>query len=204
MLRVGATAPPTFALLPHAIKRFRGRNPGTKLVIHTLPVEEIAEHILVGDIDLGLTSATIDEPQIHSVPNGRTKIVCVVHAEHRFAQMDVIAPTDLAEETVISFGSQTNAGRLLDAAFADAGQERDVQIEINLSIAAARLVAARLGVALVDALVHWGNFDNLVVRSFHPDIHLDILLNTNLALPISRFVREFTRDVQAALRSMRQ
>lgn len=150
LLRIAASAPPTFALLPRAVERFGKRNPGTRIVLHTLPAEEIGERILIGDIDLGLTMAEITEPQVRSTVIGRTEIVAVMLADSPLAARPLITPHDLAGETVISYGAHPSAGRLLDRVFHEAGIERVAQIEITLSIAAAPLVAHGLGVAVVD------------------------------------------------------
>lgn len=199
LLRIAASTPPTFALLPHAMERFRKRNPGTRLVVHTLPAEEIGERIVIGDIDLGLTMATISEPQVRSTVIGTTEIVAVMRSDSPLAAREAITPQDLTGETMISYGPQPHAGRLLDRIFLEAGLERAAQIEVTLSITAAPLVARGLGVAVVDGLMPWRHFGDLAVRPFRPRQQLSIILSSSTALPQSRFVREFSRDLQAAL-----
>ncbi|MCG8354096.1 MAG: hypothetical protein MI920_00855, partial [Kiloniellales bacterium] len=76
---------------------------------------------------------------------------------------------------------------------------RQTQIEITMSIGAAPLVQRGLGVALVDGLVPWENFGNLVVRPFVPRAAMDIVVGTSTVLPKSRFVHEFGRDLEAAV-----
>jgi DNA-binding transcriptional LysR family regulator len=202
LLRIAASAPPTFALLPCAIERFRKRNPGMRLVIHTLPAEEISEHILIGDIDLGLTMIAITEPQIRSTLIGTTEIIAVMRPDSRLAALEVLTPRDFSNETMISYGPQPFAGRMLDRVFNEAGLQRVPQIEITLSIAALPLVARGLGVALVDGLMPWHSFGDLIVRPFRPRLTLDIALTTSTALPRSRFIREFSRDLQAAVSAL--
>jgi DNA-binding transcriptional LysR family regulator len=199
LLRIAASAPPTFALLPAAAERFRRRNPGTRLVLQTLPAEEIGERLLIGDIDLSLTMTEIPEPQVRSETIGHAEIVALMRADSPLTALEVVTPPDLAEQTLISYGSGPPVGRMLDQAFVDCGCSRELHIEIMLSIAAAPLVARGLGVALVDGLIPWANFGELVVRPFRPRSALDIVLTTSTTLPKSRFVREFARDLQAAL-----
>jgi DNA-binding transcriptional LysR family regulator len=202
LLRVAASAPPTFALLPIAARRFRRRNPGTRLVLQTLPAEEITEHILIGDIDLGLTMSTLSEPEIRNEVVGRAEIVALMRPGSPLAGKDVVTPADLAEETLITYGRQTTAGKVLLRAFQELGEVYDPQIEISLSIASAPLVAAGLGVALVDGLIPWASFGDLVVRPFWPRAALDIVLVSSITLPQSRFAREFARDIQAAIHDL--
>ncbi|AZO41603.1 LysR family transcriptional regulator [Mesorhizobium sp. M7D.F.Ca.US.005.01.1.1] len=199
LLRIAASAPPTFALLPAATRRFRRRNPGARLVLQTLPAEEIAERILTGDIDLGLTMTTLPEPHIRNEVVGAADIIALILPESPLAVLKTITPTDLAQQTLISYGMNTPAGQMLARVFQEQGPIYDPQIEISLSIAAAPLVSAGLGVALVDGLVPWAQFGHLKVLPFQPRSALDIVLVTSTTLPQSRFGREFARDIQAAI-----
>lgn len=202
LLRVAASAPPTFALLPVAAQRFRRRNPEARLVLQTLPADEIAEHILIGDVDFGLTMRTLPEPQIRNEIVGRAAIVALMRPDSPLAEEEVVTPADLAEEALITYGPQTSAGQMLMRAFHEAGQVYDPQIEINLSVAAAPLVETGLGVALVDGLIPWAGFGSLAVRPFRPALALDVVLSSSTALPRSRFTREFARNIRAAIHDM--
>jgi DNA-binding transcriptional LysR family regulator len=202
LLRIAASAPPTFALLPAAARRFRRRNPGARLVLQTLPAAEIAERILIGDIDLGLTMTTLPEPQICNTIVGTADIVALVLPESPLAMLKAIWPADLTGQTLISYGASTPAGQMLARVFQEQGCVCDPQIEISLSIAAAPLVSAGLGVALVDGLVPWANLANLKMLPFLPRSALDVVLVTSTTLPQSRFGREFARDIQAAIHDL--
>jgi len=201
-LRIGASGPPTFALLPIAAERFRKRNPNVELEIQTLPAAEVAERVVIGEIDLGLTMVTLAVPQIRCQVSGSAQVVAVLLRSSRLAKKAQIEPHDLINETVISYGSKPVVGQLLDQAFRQAGLARKAQIEITLSIAALPLVQRGLGIALVDSLVPWAGFSDLIVKPFKPTVDLDVVLVTNPTLPGSRFTREFARDVQAAITSL--
>jgi len=202
LLRIAASAPPTFALLPAAISRFRRRNPGTRLVLRTLPAEEVSERLLIGDIDLSITMTAILQPNVRSETIGHAEFVVLMHRDSPLAALDVVRPEDLADQSLISYGSTPAVGRMLDQQFEKCGLKRDVHIEVMLSISAAPLVAQGLGVALVDGLVPWQDLWPLLVRPFRPRSLFDIYLGTNIILPQSRFIREFTRDLQATLATL--
>ena len=198
-MRIAASAPATFGLLPAATERFRRRNPGIRLDLTTLPAEEICERIVIGDIDLGLTMVAFDQPGIRSEIIGSAENVVLIPRRSPLAKLERIGPLDLQGQTLISYASNTQAGRALDRVFLAAGHKREPQIEITLSIAAAPLVQRGLGVALVGGLVPWDSFWKLAVRPFVPSTALDIVVGTSTVLPTSRFVREFTRDLKAAI-----
>lgn len=103
---------------------------------------------------------------------------------------------------MISYSAQTPAGKLLDQAFREAGVQPQVQIEVSLSIAALPLVQHGLGIALVDGLVPWRDFGDLVVRPFQPDVLLEIVLSRSALRPQTRFGREYARDLRAAVAAL--
>jgi DNA-binding transcriptional LysR family regulator len=198
-LRIGASGPPTVALFPFAAERFRKRNPGVELQIQTLPAEEVAEKLVVGEIDVGLTMVAISMPQVRCDVLGTAQIVVVMSGSCKLRNKPEVWPADLAEETLISYGSKPTIGQLLDITFQQAGLKRKTHIEISMSISAMPLVQRGLGVALVDGLVPRVGFSDLIVRPFRPMISQDIVLSTNSSLPGSRFGREFSRDVKASI-----
>ena len=199
LLRIGASAPPTFALLPGAIGRFQARNPEVKLIVRTLPAEELSEKIAVGEVDLGLTLSTIRAPMVRTELLRASPVVALLHPGSALTALPHVTPQDLQGQRLISYGSHADVGPPLDQAFERAGFTRRVHVEITPSIAAVPLVRAGLGVALVDGLMPWGDFPGLVTRPFLPQVLMSLSLVTNGSRPPARFVREFTRDVRACV-----
>lgn len=199
LLRLAASAPASFSILPAAIERFSKRNPAVRLIVHTIPAEEIAQRIVIGDIDLALTMAIPSEPSIHCAILGSTNIVCVMHRDSPLVRLAEVTPQHLVGYHLISYSSRPPPGRILDAAYEKAGVRREPHIEITMSVTAAPLVQRNLGVALVDGLVPWKIFDNLVVRPFKPAAELPIVLLSSSAWAPSRFTKEFGRDIRATL-----
>ncbi len=199
LLRVAASAPASFSILPAAIQRFTRRNPKVRLVVHTLPAEEISERIVIGDIDLALTMTAVPEPSIRSEFLGSADIVCVMHRDCPLARLPEITPELLREQVLISYGSEPPQGRLLDAVFEKQGMRREPHIQITMSITAAPLLQRNLGVALVDGLVPWRIYEKLVVRPFRPAAKFPIVLLSSAAWAPSRFTKEFGRDIRASL-----
>ena len=202
LLRVGASAPPTFALLPYATERFRLRNPGLRVALQTLPAEAIDERIVLGDIDLGVSMRWSAEAQVRCESIGKAGIVALMRADSPLAGLQVVKPPDLVGQPLISYDVQTAPGKLLEQAFRDAGVQPQVQIEVTLSIAALPLVQQGLGIALVDGLVPWRNFGDLVVRPFQPAVVMDIVLSRSGLRPQTRYGREYARDLRAAVTAL--
>lgn len=202
LLRVGASAPPTFALLPYATERFRQRNPGLRVVLQTLPADAIDEQILLGDIDLGVTMRWSAEAQLRRESLGKAGIVALMRPDSPLAKLKAVTPADLVGQPLISYSAQTPVGKLLEQAFRDADVQPQVQIEVSLSIAAISLVQHGLGIALVDGLVPWRNFGDFAVRPFHPEVAIEIVLSRSALRPQTRYGREYSRDLRAAVAAL--
>ena len=202
LLRVGASAPPTFALLPYATERFRQRNPGLRVVLQTLPADAIDEQILLGDIDLGVTMRRSDEAQLRCESLGKAGIVALMRPDSPIAQLSVVTPANLVGHPLITYGTQTPMGKLLEQAFREADLQLQVQIEVSLSIAALALVKHGLGIALVDGLVPWRDFGDFVVRPFQPEVVLEIVAARSALRPQTRYGREYARDLRAAVAAL--
>jgi DNA-binding transcriptional LysR family regulator len=200
MLRIGASAPPTFGVLPAAIARFQARHPDVKIVLRTLPAPDLAEKIADGDVDLGLSVSALRAPALQAEVLGTTEIVAVLPKDSPLAQRRVITPADLVGYRLISYGSHADVGPLLDEAFASAGLKREVSIEVGLSVSAAPLVQAGLGIALVDGLMTWTDFAGLITRPFSPRVPMSLSLVTDSSRPSSRLVRDFAQDLRAVWR----
>ena len=121
MLRIGASAPATFGMVPQALDRFRRRFPAIRLAVMTLPAEEISDRISLGDIDLGLTMEPLEQPDTQSQVICSSAINVVLPPGSSLLDRDVVTPQDLKRETLISYGSDTRQGRLLDRAFKSRG-----------------------------------------------------------------------------------
>jgi DNA-binding transcriptional LysR family regulator len=199
LLRIGASLPVTYSLLPAVLGGFRARHPEVKIHLHALPKREIVEALLVGDIDLAVTLSTIQAPTVRSEILSEVNIVAVMPSDDPLAMLDVIGPADLEGRPLISYGSHAEVGAALDQAFATAGRTRDIAIQIVSSVGAAPLVRERLGIALVDGLVAWHGFEGLAARPFTPQIAMQIAVSINSARPESRFLRPFLADLRAAV-----
>jgi DNA-binding transcriptional LysR family regulator len=201
LLRVGASLPVTFSVLPKALAAFRAKHPTVKVQLHSLPKREITEQLLIGDIDLGLTMSTIQAPTVKSEILTTVGIVAVMPADDPLAERSEITASDLAGRPLISYGSHAaDVGGPLDDAFTAVGARRQITIQVSSSITVAPLVQAGLGIALVDGIVPWERFEGLVARPFVPSLMMNFAISTNSARPLSRFYRPLLQDIRDALK----
>lgn len=199
LLRIGASAPPNFTVLPPALAAFQARHPEVKVVLRTLSAEELSEKILVGEVDLGLTLSAIRVPMVQTELLAATPVVALLPAASPLARKRSIGVEDLKGERLISYGSHADVGPLLDAAFERAGLVRELHTEITMSISALPLVQAGLGVALVDGMFPWTSFQGVVVRPFVPRTLMSLSLVTSGTRPAPRFVHDIADDIRRAV-----
>jgi DNA-binding transcriptional LysR family regulator len=192
LLRIGASAPPTFSLVPNAIRRFRAMvGPDVKVVVRTLPAAMINELIMIGDIDLGISLNSATNPLVKSELLSTTRIVAVVPEDSPLAALEVVRVPDIAGYELISYGSHAEIGALLDTVFEAEGETRRISIEISLSLTSLPLVQAGLGIALTDAMFPWESFAGVVARPFEPTVMMGVHLLTSQDRPLQRLASQF-------------
>lgn len=201
VVRLAASAPPSLSFLPRALQDFRRAAPGVRLSAHVVPLDVAVERVGRGDADLGVGLSDRTTPLVQARTIGHSQVVCVLREGHALAQRETVEAPDLEGETLISYRAESLPGMLLDQAFARLGRSYRTQVEIDTSIIALSFVQQGMGVALVDGLIPWASFPDLVVRPFRPEVRLPIAVLTGTRRPLSRhqeLLRDGLRDALAA------
>ncbi|MDP9810864.1 DNA-binding transcriptional LysR family regulator [Rhizobium tibeticum] len=198
LIRIGASLPLAYSVLPVALTAFRNHHPEVKIHLHTLPKREIAEALSLGDVDVGVTLSPILAPTVRVETLYSATIVAILPASDPLTAEATITPAALAGRSIISYGSHAEFGAALDDVFAAAGQVREVSIQIASSVGALPLVRQGLGIALVDGLALWSPVEGIVFRPFRPAISTPVSLTINEARPQSRFVAPFSECLRQA------
>lgn len=176
MFRLGASASLALSVAARAISMFRAEFPGIKMISRLGSGAELSEMMLSRQIELALSLAPLNVPNIHSESIADVDIVCIFPRGHPLSDLPEINPRHLIGSKLVSFSSSSWVGSLLDAAFKKDGMVRKIDIEIDLSLSACALVQQGAGVALVDALVPPLGFPGIDWRPFRPRVKLDLLL----------------------------
>ncbi|MFA1624957.1 LysR family transcriptional regulator [Rhizobium mongolense] len=204
LIRIGASLPLAYSVLPVTLAAFGNHHPEVKIHLHTLPKREIAEALSLGDVDIGVTLSPILAPTMRVEKLFSAKVVAVLPATDPLAAEATLTPSMLAGRRLISYGSHAEFGAALDEAFASEGQRRDVSIQIASSVGALPLVRQGLGIALVDELALWSPIEGIVSRPFRPTVPTPVSLTINQARPQSRFVASFSDCLRQAFHGASQ
>jgi DNA-binding transcriptional LysR family regulator len=110
-----------------------------------------------------------------------------------------VTPVDLAGRTIISYVPHAEVTPSLQEAFRQSEIPWDVPIQISSSVGAAPLVRGGLGIALVDGLVAWEDFQGLTARPFAPATTMNMAISINSARPASRLFKPFRNCLRAVV-----
>ncbi|WRZ94923.1 LysR family transcriptional regulator [Streptomyces sp. NBC_01007] len=129
---------------------FRRRHPDVEIRLRQAGSEALAEEVAAGRLDLAFAVRTrADSEHLRSVPLASEPMTVLCHPEHRLATAAVVTPEELGEEAFVDFHPDWGPRRTSDAAFATAGVQRTVTLEVNDVHSLLELVHEGLGIAVV-------------------------------------------------------
>ncbi|HEY2769479.1 MAG TPA: LysR family transcriptional regulator [Solirubrobacteraceae bacterium] len=134
-----------------ALALFHQRHPGVELTVREQSTEELAEMLRVDELDLAFLSVT-ERVESHGLGLAQLvseELVAVLPPRHPLARRKRIRMAELAGEQFISFRDGARLRELLMAAGDHAGFRPKVTLESNESERIRRLVARRMGVAIL-------------------------------------------------------
>lgn len=106
---------------------------------------------------------------------------------------------DLSEEFVISYRTATRPYDELDKAARRSGYRFEPRLEIDTSISAVGFVQAGLGIAVVDSLLPWDQFDGIEIRPLEGAPALPLSLLTLRGKSLSRAEELMRGQIRALL-----
>lgn len=202
VVRLAASAPPSLALVPEALRHFRAAHADIRILSYVVPAEVIVAMLDRGQAGLGIAMTDRSIPLIDTEIIGHTRIVCVLPSAHPLASREAIGPADLRGETLISYRAESLPGQLLRAALGREGVSFQPEMEIDVSIIALAFVQQGLGIAIVDGLLPWHSFPGLVTRPFRPNVALPLCLLTSSRRPLSRNHELLRAHLRSACKSL--
>lgn len=198
-----ATSPTLIhAFLPRAIALLRQHSPAVHVSIHSLPTPLAIERVARREADMGIVYAPVSDTAIEAEDLLVTEIACVVLKKHRLAKKRCITAQDLAGEAVISLGSTTRLGMLIeDACRKSRVPAPQIAVEASSSFAACLMVSEGGGLALIDrSTALSGKFDDLAFKTFTPRSRVTVQLiyprdrpRSRATVRLSEQLREITR-----------
>ena len=201
LVRVGCSTPPAMSLLPRVMAAFRSRHPDIALRCNVAPVQSLRTMLREGDaaLALALTDRMPDEIEVEVL--GRTGFCCLLPEGHALAAQSAVGLAQLGDEFVISYRAATRPFDELDKAARRSGLRFEPRLEIDTSISAVGFVQAGLGIAVVDSLLPWEQFDGIHIRPLEDSPALPLSLLTLRGKSLSRAEELMRGQIRALLPS---
>lgn len=130
-LRVGVVQTVGTYLIPQVIAEFNASFPLVAVRVENLSADDIESGLIEGTIDLGITFTPENPIQFNVEPIGEEQFVLVVSNSHRLASRKRIRILDLADEPLCLMTTDFCTRRLINAAFAEAGVNLAVAVEMT-------------------------------------------------------------------------
>ncbi len=202
--RLSVAAMPRLAggLLARAVIRFKRENPGVMVSLHAGDEGTVYKWIAEGFCDAGLTMLYgAQQASVQVDPVLSLDCVAVLPRGHRLARRSVIGPADLDGEPFIDPPVGNPLRVEVDAVFDAAGIRRTVAAEAGLGSAICALVAAGLGVSLMNPLAAYeeAKVSAIEIRRFGPALPVVFALVFPPLRPQGRLVSAFSACARATL-----
>jgi len=201
VLRIAAMPGLCNGFLPRFISGFMDSHPHLHLTLSGLVSPSVIDWVVSEQCDIGFVATPVEHASITSINLPIVNYVAVVPRNHRLSKCTVVRPQHFESENFVSLATATQARQLLDDIFKKHRVTRRIRAETPLSEIACALVAAGVGISIVDPFTAMQySTSGIVVRPFSPSIELQIAaIHSSRRTPSStanEFFAEFSKYVE--------
>ncbi|WP_158816677.1 LysR family transcriptional regulator [Methylocapsa sp. S129] len=198
-LRIVATPPLAYSIVPPALNRFLGARPKIRVFFDVRRYEGIIESVTTRVAELGFALGLSRHPGIASEVVHRGEMVCVMARDHKLASLPSISPPDLAAYPFIALERGTRLGEAVRDTFDRANTPFRYTVEVRYCNTACVLAGARVGVSVVDPFSpHLGGAHDLAIRPFTPHTPAVAYVLWSEAQPLSRLALAFLEEIRTS------
>jgi DNA-binding transcriptional LysR family regulator len=137
-------------MMPRAVEQLRHRFPALGVDINIIKLEEVIDYLLLARGEVVSVSARFDHSIIDFAPLATGRLLCIVPAGSALAARAAIRPEEIVEHTLVGVEPGDPHGHIITEIFRRAGLKYRMNIKARFGATAGRLVAAGLGLAIVD------------------------------------------------------
>lgn len=202
--RIGCPPSLSTNVLPMAIQAFRDRYADISVQITVSPSALIRSEVIRRRVDLSLAHFPTSDPEVDGVTLDTGRMVCLMRDDHALATKSSVCTDDLIGHNMILWYADQDFLRLLDNAVPELRKNVNCDILVNHFSLATSLALRGLGVALVDEFaVTGGQFNNLAIVPFEPEIPVHVGVIYPRYKPLSRAAQQFIETLGDALAHFR-
>lgn len=203
LITVSVPSSITRTIMPTLIAEFCTENPGFRFDVTSGPYDATERMLRDGRVDIGLLRLPFSEPgyllgDVITAPS-----VCILPKGHPLATLPEIRVQDLARVPLVLLGWRRAPRRDVDLAFQSAGIVQDIVAEAHSVSTACGLVAAGLGVSIVNGLLMRECSDlDIEVRPFVPTLPNRLSFVQPLGPKVSEGAASFVKFATERLQAM--
>lgn len=180
------------SVLPLAIRQFSSQCPDVRIVLLTSTPNAMLQSVLTQQVELGIAYLPVSHPNVQSELLYENRIVAALPAGHPLAARERLTVSELAGEPLIGYFGDIPFGDLVRQLFTGIQDEPRPCVEVQQVHVALALVAAGVGVALVDELsLSAGGRPGIVMRPVDPVIAAPVQLFWRMYEPLSHVAQSF-------------
>lgn len=199
--RLAVAAMPRIAggVMSQAVARFKRDFPETLVTIHSGAAATVNTWVSSGLCELGLAIFYDDDPPgVDVTVLLKMDCVCVLPKNHRLARKKQIHASDLDGESFVSFPLGSGPRERIDRILVAEGIKPRTALESDLGASVCSLVAAGIGVSVINPLAALEEQRNLAieVRPFRPAITVRLGIMQAPGAPDSRLREAFSKQVR--------
>jgi DNA-binding transcriptional LysR family regulator len=188
----------SIALLPRLLSVFAAERPGLQMKIITRASQSVKELMSTRTFDFAIAELPLDYPTAQ-MEVFSYQCQCMLPLGHPLAEREEITPADLDGVPFITLFRGDPVYQKLAAAFSEYGARWNVVAETEFFSSACELVAAGVGVGIVDPVVSAPFTADVVRRPFRPAISYEIAVLHPLHEELSQLARAFMVPLREAL-----
>ncbi len=193
ILRIGSTPTLAAGLLPEVMAQFTRQNPEVYISLQTFGTPQLRDYLSQGLIDFVLTTGHIGDAEMTSTPLLQTQAVCVLPADHPLAAHRTLNLDHLQHHRLVLLDDNDDIMIAMRAQLRATDARENTLVETNSSLTICALVAAGVGVGVVNPFVARTFAGQLVVRELQPSIPVDVTLVRSAALAPSMLANRFVQ-----------
>lgn len=149
-LCIGSVPSIANVMVPRAVQLTRQRYPNIRADLNILKIEEAIDYIMLNKGELVAMSYALEHPSIEFVPLAEGKLYCIVPEAHPLAVQDSISSAEMARHPLIGIDPNDPYGRIMANIFRRNALNYDIVISARFGTTVCSLVAAGLGIAVID------------------------------------------------------
>ena len=203
ILRVGCTPTLALGLLPATVEEFMRAHPGSFISLQALGTPQLQEYLRHELLDLVVTTGTIDPAIASSTPILTADAVCIVPGKHPLAEVEWVDIEALFPYPLVLLNDTDDIMISIRKMVRDKRFPEDVAVETNSSITICSLVAAGVGVGIVNPFVADTFNDRLLIKELRPKIGVTVSIAHPTSLAQSLLATRFAAILERSIATTR-